>query len=186
MKIIFLDIDGVLNSLEYRKRMGRKYYAQIIDRSKMPLLKRIVEATEAQIVLSTSWRKFWNEGEPQLDSVGQHINEVFTEFGLSVYSKTPVIDNAGRNEEIKAWLDGERYVDGYVILDDKDFDWSTDLRSHFIRTDQSGSGLENLQAQQAIDVLRGNLLPVPVPQGRIREKLDQFLALFRQKTHIDT
>ena len=87
MKIIFLDIDGVLNSSEYRKRMGRKYYSEIIDRSKMPLLKKIVEATGAKIVLSTSWRKFWNEGESQLDAVGQHINTVFEEFGLSVHSK---------------------------------------------------------------------------------------------------
>ena len=54
MKIIFLDIDGVLNSSEYRKRMGRKYYTEIIDRSKMPLLKRIVDATDSTIILIPS------------------------------------------------------------------------------------------------------------------------------------
>lgn len=186
MKILFLDIDGVLNSSTYRTQMGMRYFSEIIDRRKMPLLKHIVEETGAEVVLSSTWRKFWNEGEPQLDSVGQHINEVFAEFGLSVYSKTPVLENAGRNVEIKVWLDEKRYVDGYVILDDKDFGWSADLRAHFIRTDQSGDGLGEIQVQQAIDVLKGKLLPVPVPQGRIRKKLDQFLALFRKKTMIGT
>ena len=160
MKIIFLDIDGVMNSAEYRKRMGRKYYSEIIDRGKMPLLKKIVDETDAKIVLSTSWRKFWNEGGPQLDSVGRHINEVFTEFGLLVYSKTPVIENAGRSAEIKEWLDGKGYVDGYVILDDKVFGWSVPLRRHFIRTNVNGDGLDQTQVQAAIDVLNGNLLSV--------------------------
>lgn len=158
MKIIFLDIDGVLNSSEYRKRMGRKYYADIIDRSKMPLLKKIVEATDARIVLSTSWRKFWNEGESQLDSIGEQINTVFSEFGLSVYSKTPVIENAGRNAEIKAWLEENRYVDGYVILDDKNFCWSIPLKKHFVQTDRNGSGLEDVAVKAAIDVLDGTLI----------------------------
>lgn len=160
MKIIFLDIDGVLNSAEYRRRMGRKYYAAIIDRSKVPLLKKIVDKTDAKIVLSTSWRKFWNEGEAQLDSVGQNINEVFVEFDLSVYSKTPVIEDAGRSAEIKAWLDGKRYVDGYVILDDRDFGWSAEQRAHFVRTDQNGDGLDDVQVQEVMDVLNGKLIPV--------------------------
>lgn len=178
MKIIFLDIDGVLNSTEYRKHMGRKYYSEIIDRRKMPLLKKVVDETDAKIVLSTSWRKFWNEGEPQLDSVGRHINEVFTEFGLSVYSKTPVIENAGRSAEIKAWLDGKRYVDGYVILDDKDFGWSSELRAHFIRTDCNGNGLDDSQVQDVIDVLNGRLLPVMELTGREKNSLKIWLKRY--------
>lgn len=157
MKIIFLDIDGVLNSSDYRKQLGIKYFSEIIDRRKMPLLKKIVDAADAKIVLSTSWRKFWSEGESQLDPVGQYINDVFAENGLTVYSKTPVMEESGRNAEIKAWLDGKWYVDNYVILDDKDFGWSPELRAHFIRTDLNGDGLEGVQAQETIDVLNGNL-----------------------------
>ena len=157
MKIIFLDIDGVLNSSDYRKRLGIQYFSEIIDRRKMPLLKNIVDATDAKIVLSTSWRKFWSEGESQLDPVGQYINDVFAENGLTVYSKTPVMEESGRNAEIKAWLDGKWYVDNYVILDDKDFSWSPELRTHFIRSDLNGDGLEGVQAQETIDVLNGNL-----------------------------
>lgn len=157
MKIIFLDIDGVLNSSDYRKQMGIQYFSEIIDRRKMPLLKKIVEETDAKIVLSTSWRKFWDEGESQMDPVGQYINDVFAEYGLTIYGKTPVMEESGRNAEIKAWLDGKWYVDNYVILDDKDFGWSPELRAHFIRTDLNGDGLEGVQAQETIDVLNGNL-----------------------------
>ena len=157
MKIIFLDIDGVLNSSDYRKQLGIRYFSEIIDQSKMLLLKKIVDAADAKIVLSTSWRKFWDEGESQLDPVGQYINNVFAEYGLTIYGKTAVMEESGRNAEIKAWLDGKWYVDGYVILDDKDFGWSPDLRSHFVRTDLKGDGLEEAQVQEVIAVLNGNL-----------------------------
>lgn len=185
MKIIFLDIDGVLNSSDYRQRMGMDYFSQIIDRRKMPILKHIVEETGAEVVLSSTWRKFWNPGENQLDPAGQHIHDIFREYGLWIHSKTPVLQNAGRNNEIQLWLDQHPYVDGYVILDDKDFGWPNALRAHFVQTDLNGDGLEEIQAKQAIDVLKGKLLPVPVPHGMIRKKLDQFLALFRKKTIID-
>ena len=159
MKIVFLDIDGVLNSLNYRRRMGMQYFSEIIDRQKMPLLKKIVEATNAKIVLSTTWRKYWNEGESQLDPAGENINRIFGEYGMSVYSKTPVLENSGRAAEIKAWLRRNPYVEGFVILDDKDFGWPADLRAHFIRTDLNGDGLEEAQVREAIAVLNGNLMP---------------------------
>ena len=181
MKIIFLDIDGVLNSSAYRAQMGMRYFSEIIDRRKMPLLKKIAEETGAQIVLSSTWRKFWNPGENQLDPAGQYIHDIFREYGLWIHSKIPVLESNGRNEEIQAWLDRHPYVDGYVILDDKDFGWSDALRAHFVQTDLGGDGLEESQVQHAIDVLKGNLLPVPVSQGWLQAKFDQFLALFRKK-----
>lgn len=175
MKIIFLDIDGVLNSSQYRDQLGMRYYSQIIDRRKMPLLKKIVEETGAEIVLSTSWRKFWNPGENQDDPVGQCICDLFRESGLWIRGKTPVLENAGRGDEIQTWLNRNPCIDGYVILDDGDFGWSPSLRAHFVRTDLGGDGLEETQAQQAIDVLQGKLLPVPAPEGRIKALLRKWL-----------
>ena len=175
MKIIFLDIDGVLNSLEYRRHLGLQYFSEIIDRRKMPLLKEIVDVTGAKIVLTTTWRKFWNEGKEQLDPAGHYINEIFAEYGLSVYGKTPVMENAGRAGEIKAWLKKHPYADGYVILDDKDFGWPADLRAHFIRTDLNGDGLEEAQVQTAIAVLNGRLLPVMEQVGREKKNLKKWV-----------
>ena len=51
MKIIFLDIDGVLNSRVYDRK--RNWNEQTdIDETRLPLIKEIVDATDAKIVLS--------------------------------------------------------------------------------------------------------------------------------------
>jgi hypothetical protein len=175
MKIIFLDIDGVLNSSQYRSQLGMGYFSEIIDRRKMPLLKHIVEETGAEVVLSSTWRKFWNPGEKQSDPAGQYISDLFREHGLWIYSKTPVLENAGRSEEIQAWLDQHPYIDGYVILDDKDFGWPPSLRVRFVQTDLCGDGLEESQVRQAIDVLKGNLLPVPASEGKIKSGIKNWM-----------
>lgn len=178
MKIIFLDIDGVLNSLNYRRRMGMQYFSEIIDCRKMPLLKKIVDATDAKIVLSTTWRKYWNEGETQPDPAGENINRIFGEYGISVYSKTPVLENSGRAAEIKAWLRRNPYVDGFVILDDKDFGWPGELCTHFVKTDRNGDGLEEAQVREAIAVLNGNLMPVERNIGKGKSGIATWLRKF--------
>lgn len=49
MKIIFLDIDGVLN---YENSKSK------VEEEKVKLLKEIVGRTDAEIVLSSDWR-YW-------------------------------------------------------------------------------------------------------------------------------
>mgnify|MGYP003308514771 CR=1 FL=1 len=48
MKVIFLDIDGVLNSVRYDRE--RTPEQGNVDETRLPLLKRIVDAAQAQIV----------------------------------------------------------------------------------------------------------------------------------------
>ena len=55
-KIIFLDIDGVLNSMDYfEQTKDCKGYTEI-NPEKVKLLKEIVDRTGAEIVLSSTWR----------------------------------------------------------------------------------------------------------------------------------
>ena len=56
MKVIFLDIDGVLNCRSSKSRCGC-YIG--IDNDKVKRLRQIVEATGAEIVLCSSWKKWW-------------------------------------------------------------------------------------------------------------------------------
>ena len=51
MKILFLDFDGVLNTQEYRDVYGSSGAG--IDKSRLPLIKSIVDATGAKIVIRT-------------------------------------------------------------------------------------------------------------------------------------
>ncbi len=59
MKIIFLDIDGVLNSDEYFDKISNldiQGIEQEIDIEKVKLLKEAINETGAKVVLSSSWR----------------------------------------------------------------------------------------------------------------------------------
>lgn len=72
-KVLFLDIDGVLNSkiyfesdyYKFRKLKYGKSQAQIDDRT-IPLLKKIHDETKCKIVMSSSWRCFYFDKKPGL------------------------------------------------------------------------------------------------------------------------
>ena len=158
MKVLFLDLDGVLNTFTSRRRKGLSYYSDIIDEDKLRHIKEIVKKTECEIVLTSSWRKYWNNRGTQIDSAGKAIQNAFNSLGLTIYSKTPVIENAYRNQEIVSWLKNNGMVEQYVILDDKDFQWSEDLRRHWVACSDE-TGFTATQIDVAVNILNGNLLP---------------------------
>ena len=62
IKVIFLDIDGVLNSEKSINKNLKKFgkekgqHALMPDRSHIKLLNHIIKETNCKIVLSSSWR----------------------------------------------------------------------------------------------------------------------------------
>ena len=59
MKVIFLDVDGVLNSDEYIdkiKKLNVNTIKSKVSVNKIGLLKQAIDATGARVVLTTSWR----------------------------------------------------------------------------------------------------------------------------------
>jgi len=61
MKLIFLDFDGVLNSNKYFKSLKRKKipHEKILNSLSPEMVERlnkIIEATNAKIVISSTWR----------------------------------------------------------------------------------------------------------------------------------
>lgn len=163
MKIIFLDIDGVLNTDAYRHSLGLDYFSQLIQREKLPLLQCIIASTDAQIVLSSSWRKYYLTDGPQLDPAGQCIYEAFVSADLRIYDKTPVLSgHRSRGEAIAAWLDGASGVGEFVILDDNTIGENQKLLGHFVQTDPQ-VGLCEAAVEAAIAVLNGQLRPLPPP-----------------------
>jgi len=153
MKILFLDIDGVLNSRHYD--LERTATDGNIDESRLPLLKKIIEQTGAKIVLSSSWRKHWNESDALCDEIGKELNTVFGRYGLKIHGKTA--DGgiaASRPEEIRAYLSSlDTQPTSFAILDDVSFGWGelgsfTVVTNHYI-----GRGLEMRHVDAAIDIL---------------------------------
>lgn len=142
MKIVFLDFDGVLNSERYVRNCGE--YGVIIDPSRMQLLKQIIEATGAKIVLSTSWREHWTK-------TGTEINEIFEAYQLEIFDKTPKLGGR-REQEIEAWLDRVSNVENFIVLDDA-FLSADFLTGHFVKTSNFREGLGEENVALAIEIL---------------------------------
>lgn len=167
MKILFLDIDGVLNSelwftwahycithqaqdkIFTGKDEEERYVDHMIDERLIANLNRIIEGTGCEIVLSSSWRS-WSQKE------NDKLNAQLKRKGLlkEFISVTPRLSSGIRGEEIKKWLEdhcGEYSIDSYCILDD-DSDMLEHQKEFFIQTD-SYIGLTNADAEKAIEVL---------------------------------
>lgn len=137
MKIIFLDVDGVITYKSYHNSITYN-----IDIEKVKLLKQIVENTNAQIVLSSSWKQGCNKEtgekygfyialENALAECELSILDITDDFYLNVLNSDEVIDfsdldtlvikhGTGRGAEIEKWIN-EHNVESYVVLDDEDW-----------------------------------------------------------------
>lgn len=151
MKIIFLDIDGVLNSSVYDRQ--RTETDGNIDKTRLVLLKELVDKTGAKIVLSSSWRNHWEKNPDECDEIGKEIISDFASAGLEIYDKTPKVGYLERSEEISMWLNDNPDVEDFVIFDDNGYGWG-DLSDKFVKTDyRIGRGLEEKHVQKALDIL---------------------------------
>ena len=89
MKVIFLDIDGVLNTSKTRNPRKLPY---IVERRLVGRLKRLLRKTRAKVVLSSTWRY-----DPAgLFSARYH--------GIPFIDCTPDLANKPRRNEILVWL----------------------------------------------------------------------------------
>ena len=125
MKVIFLDIDGVLNSEMYEASRTENSTDGYIDMSRLKLLADIINATDAKIVLSSSWRLDWDKSSELCGEDGEYINHCLAKYGLAVMDKTPFISFfTERRMEILTWLSNHRSdVESFVVLDDITGGW---------------------------------------------------------------
>lgn len=106
MKVIFLDVDGVLNNFSLISRYGFDY----IDESHVILLAQVVKSTGAEIVLSSSWRH--QEKDLSL------VKDALKRANLEIKGCTPWLNGRARIYEIKQWLAEHPEVTKFAILDD--------------------------------------------------------------------
>ena len=135
MKVIFLDVDGVLNSDEYinkAKSLNIQGIEKHVDVEKIKLLKKAVDETGAKVVLSSSYR--YTKDAPCLI-------ELLAHYGIFVDS-TPYIQNE-RGLEIKEYMAQFSDLEDYVIVDDELFpSFDEELLKHFVRiSNGNGTGL---------------------------------------------
>lgn len=153
MKIIFLDIDGVMNS--HRFDMERDDLDRITDPTRFELLRQIIDETGAEVVLTSSHRHGWSYHESACFGSGKKIFREFAEAGIRIYDKTPSLFT-DRVLEIKEWLSDNPDAEEFVIIDDIQFGWQ-DFEDKVVKTNfRIGRGLEKKHVLAAIEILNAN------------------------------
>jgi len=153
MKVIFLDIDGVLNGDLFVPTDDKP--GVLIDGMRLDLVKHIVDETGAKIVLSSSWKGHWGKTDAECDETGREINAIFAEKGLSIYDKTPVYTR-DRKREIIEWLNAHPNVTNFVVIDDSPFEEDV-LKEHFVLTSRLRHGIDEDDAKKAASILNPDL-----------------------------
>jgi len=161
MKIIFLDIDGVINTVKSVSNprvqpegfTANLYGVSKLDPDCVARLNKITNATGAKMVISSSWRILFDDIE--LLAKYLHSEGVTGE----IIGRTPRFAKSyvrgemtyGRGLEIQEWLSGQVGIESIVILDD-DSDM-LHLSPFLIKTGWQ-NGLEDHHVDAAIEMLK--------------------------------
>ena len=160
INIIFLDVDGVLNSRAYLN--NHKDPEDEIDMRAVERLAKIYRQCNCKIVLSSSSRELCGDEMKAPHSMYKYLESCLAKYGMTIMDVTPMI-LSNRPEEIDAWLaDNKDLVKNYVSLDD-DFDEehyeSFGLGGHLVKTDffvnnESEGGLQEQHVKKAKKILK--------------------------------
>lgn len=128
MKIIFLDIDGVMaTSNDYGKNRDNKWNSYRFDQKCVDVLNFILKETGAEIILSSDWRHHYTLLE--MREIFAHNGVIRGPIGFTPSLKSYTSNNleGGRVEEIRNWLKHHAWKDDvkWVAVDDLDLgeDW---------------------------------------------------------------
>ena len=162
MKVIFLDIDGVLNCTSYfierhseiaklyennkdnKRLLSLKRMMLDIDNRKLELLKDIIDVTGAKVVVTSSWKRL---------DIFNDVEELLISMGIPIVGTTKD-KSYNRGTGIKKYLK-ENQVEEYIVLDDDIFeDYDTEIMNHLVKTSFSHGGLNESHKKKAIELLK--------------------------------
>lgn len=150
IKVIFLDIDGVLNSSKTTRRTSNTIF-RFVGKRYILNLKRIISTTGAKVVLSSDWR--YDRDDPQHNGLFCELRDELLKYDIEFYGFTPEIPSGHRGAEIDLWLSEHPEVSNFVILDDRlDIEPNKD---HWVQTFIS-RGLRKEETDEAIKILMRN------------------------------
>jgi hypothetical protein len=105
MKVIFLDIDGVLNC---KGTPNPRQFPFIVDPALLQRLRRLLDVTGAEVVLSSNWR---------FDPVGMLAVKYYK---VPFADTTPDEGSSPRCQVILDWLRAHPKVERFIVIDDED------------------------------------------------------------------
>ena len=162
-KIIFLDIDGVLNTESWYVQMTNETpkdkFGYAYDPQAVANLRKIVEETGADIVISSSWKcmglsqmeDMWKDRNLPGKIIGVTPNSVSDELLIDADIDSMELFHI-RGEEIKEWLKKHgKHTSRYAIIDDMD-NMLPEQQSYFVHTNPE-VGITEDDAEKAIAIL---------------------------------
>lgn len=133
--ILFLDVDGVLNSVAtFKARSQDAEYRPPLDPELVGRLFRVVQATGCKIVLSSTWRNSEASVEELRDAGIMDLCHEDWRTGIAPLKRQGcIIISRVRGTEIAEWLSRHPEVETYAIVDD-DSDMLPNQRERFVQT----------------------------------------------------
>lgn len=160
MKVLFLDIDGVLNCMYPTPSPDHEWvdleeWRYGLNPMLVARLRYVIGNTNCKIVVSSSWRhhKWYAPYQPDRnwrDVLAEQLHRPWDEVCAG---ETPADPSGQRGIEIKQWLDEHVGVDAWCVVDDEIVDIEPYIdSSHIVKTDMS-LGLTKEDATRIIEAL---------------------------------
>ena len=150
MKVIFLDIDGVLNSYTTRARSPMGFIG--IDASILQIFKKVVDVTDAKIVLTSAWQAGYENDRELCDEDGRYMVDALNSIGAKIINKTGFSNREDRG--VKTYLLNHKDIESWVVVDDSRFPGfdKEPIVSRFVNTDYE-TGMTEEDAKKIIYIL---------------------------------
>jgi hypothetical protein len=154
MNVLFLDIDGVLNSAKYINviyernisyiKSGSEYRESmddVMDPECIKRLNKITDITKASIVISSTWRIKYRKNL-------YGLCEELIARGITgkIIGMTPIL-NMKRGDEIQKYINDNKCIDKFVIIDDNG--GMGNLSNYWVRT-EFAFGLQDEHVEEII------------------------------------
>lgn len=160
-QVIFLDIDGVLNSNFWNDQPQSEISdGTYIDEEKIKLLASLVKTRNTQIILHSGWRFWFDSKFKPLCKESEKLMELLNKNGLQIDGFTPDLTTEEirktkmfsliKADEILSWLDVHKNITEWVVLDDLDLH-NTLIEQHQVKPDPAvGLTFENIRQAEEI------------------------------------
>ena len=157
--IIFLDVDGVINCDSTQDTVCGGYVG--IDDALVKNLEDLCDRFEdkVSIVLTTTWAEKWYRDfrdKEEQDEFANILDERLRKYKLHAIDKIADPISYYRGKYVYEYLNKHPEIEGYVILDDFDFDFLDypEVASHWIQTTEAQGFHEGL-IDFAEDIIKG-------------------------------
>lgn len=180
-RVIFLDIDGVLNSISWNDSHEKEISdGTLVDAEKIKLLSMLVKRTNAKIILHSGWKYWFDQDLKPLRPEAEKLVMLLKKEELMLGDITPdhSTEKIRRNKkfslvkanEILAWLAEHKDVGSWIVIDDLDLH-NRKIKLHQVKTDPNiGLTIEDVYKAEKmlLNGLKGKNIKILVKEQEVR------------------